>query len=117
MNDKKKGLFKSLLIYAIIIGGIFLIVHLVGAPRNQVKKLSYSELLTWIEQDIKNHKEIEGADADKTVKSVIIPPEAMPQVKGASPTTFEVTNPHTNIEISRETNESDGIRDVGSGFA
>ncbi len=72
MNDKKKGLFKSLLIYAVIIGGIFLIVNLVGAPKNQVKKLSYSELLTWIDHDIRNEKELDGADPDKTVKSVII---------------------------------------------
>ncbi|MBQ5771410.1 MAG: hypothetical protein IIW08_09575, partial [Clostridia bacterium] len=72
MNDKKKGLFKSFLIYAIIIGGIFLIVNLVGAPKNSVKKLSYSELLTWIDHDIRNEKKLDDADADKTVKSVII---------------------------------------------
>ena len=72
MNDKKKGLLKSLLIYVLIIGGIFLIVNLVGAPKNTVKKLTYSELLSWIDHDIQNHMEIEGADPDKTIKSVII---------------------------------------------
>jgi len=72
LNDKKKGLLKSLLIYVLIIGGIFLIVNLVGAPKNTVKKLTYSELLSWIDHDIQNHMEIEGADPDKTIKSVII---------------------------------------------
>ncbi|MBQ9856507.1 MAG: ATP-dependent zinc metalloprotease FtsH [Clostridia bacterium] len=72
LNDKKKGLLKSFLIYVLIIGGIFLIVHLVGTPKNTVKKLTYSELLSWIDHDIQNHKELEGADPEKTIKSVII---------------------------------------------
>ena len=72
MEGKKKSLFKSFLIYAIIIAGIFLVVYVVGAPENKVQKLNYSELLKWVESDLRVEKKLEGGDATKTIKSIII---------------------------------------------
>ena len=72
MEGKKKSLFKSFLIYAIIIAGIFLVVYVVGAPENKVQKLSYNELLKWVESDLRIEHKLEGGDKAKTIKSIII---------------------------------------------
>ena len=74
MEDKKKGIFRSLIIYAIIIGVIFMIVYMIGSPQTRSKpdKLTYSELLDWVENDLRLARGESGADETKSIRSVII---------------------------------------------
>ena len=74
MNNRRKGLMRTFVIYAIIIAGIFLVVYMTGTPAQiaEPEKLSYSELLGRIENDLRLKTGDEKADTAKTVSSVLI---------------------------------------------
>ncbi len=87
MNDKKKGLFRSLMIYTAIIAAILMVVYMVGTPQMRVKpvKLSYSELLKWVESDLRVESEaIEGGNTAETIRSVIIVDNELVGIKNDS---------------------------------
>lgn len=43
------------MIYAIILAGIFLVIHMLGSPakKSDPIRLTYNELLDWVESDLK----------------------------------------------------------------
>ena len=74
MDNRRRGIFRTLAIYAIIIAGILLVVTMTGTPSQMAEpdELSYSQLLERIENDLKLSEDIEGANESGTVKSVLI---------------------------------------------
>ncbi len=74
MDNRRRGIFRTLAIYAIIIAGILLVVTMTGTPSQMTEPevLSYSQLLERIENDLKLSEGMEGASASGTVKSVLI---------------------------------------------
>lgn len=74
MEEKKRGILKSLVIYAIILAGIFLVIHMLGSPerKSDPVRLTYNELLDWVESDLKVERNLPGGNEAHTVQSVII---------------------------------------------
>ncbi len=74
MEEKKRGILKSLVIYAIILAGIFLVIHMLGSPerKSDPVQLTYNELLDWVESDLKVERGLSGGNEAHTVQSVII---------------------------------------------
>ena len=77
---------RTFLIYAVIIAGIFLVVYMTGTPAQiaEPEKLSYSELLGRIENDLKLKTGDEKADPAKTVSSVLIVSDQLYGLKDGS---------------------------------
>ncbi len=82
MNNKSKGIFRTLLIYALIIGGIFLVIALTGTPQSAVQpeELSYSKLLARVEDDLKSDLAGEAG----TIDSVLIVSDTLYGLKTGS---------------------------------
>ena len=74
MEEKKKGLIRSFVIYAAIIGVIFLVVHMIGSPQTRAKpvKITYNELLNWVENDLRFSQNDPSASEANTIRSVIV---------------------------------------------
>ena len=74
-SNRSKRLMRTLLIYAIIIGGIFALVQMMGpvSEAQQPTQLTYSELLQWVETDLLN----EQAGQTGKIRRVIIVEEML----------------------------------------
>ena len=72
--NRGKGLGKTLLIWAIILAGIFMVVFMFGPSTNrqEPKELTYNELLTWVENDLRLASGDETADKSKSIQSIIL---------------------------------------------
>ena len=62
------------MIYAIILAGIFLVIHMLGSPakKSDPIRLTYNELLDWVESDLKVDRGLSGGNETHTIQSVII---------------------------------------------
>lgn len=74
MEEKKRGILKSVVIYAIILAGIFLVIHMLGSParKSDPIRLAYNELLDWVESDLKVERDLPGGNEAHTIQSLII---------------------------------------------
>ena len=71
---KGKGLIKTLIVYAVIIACICFVVFAMGSPTRgkEPDELTYFDLLTYVENDLRAAKGETVEDTKKTVRSVII---------------------------------------------
>ena len=76
MNKKRSAFGRTLLIYGLIIAGILLVILMTGtsSKAKEPNKLTYSELLSNIEYDLKADRQLLSGNVDtaKTVGSVLI---------------------------------------------
>ena len=71
MEEKRRGILKSVVIYAIILAGIFLVIHMLGSPakKSDPIRLTYNELLDWVESDLKVDRGLSGGnDGRRSIK-------------------------------------------------
>ena len=63
-----------MVIYAIILAGIFLVIHMLGSParKSDPIRLTYNELLDWVESDLKVDRGLSGGNEARTIQSIII---------------------------------------------
>ncbi len=82
MDNKRRGLFRSVIIYAAIIAGIFLVVYMVGSPQSRAKPIDISsEVYLWVESDLRVEKGLEGGNPEKTIKSIIFVKNSLVGIK------------------------------------
>ncbi len=82
MNNKRRGLLRSVIIYTAIIAGIFLVVYMIGSPQSRVKPVDISaEIYQWVESDLRIDSGREGGNPDKTIKSIIFVKNSLVGIK------------------------------------
>ncbi len=74
MPNRGSGFGKTLLVYAVIIACICFVVFAIGSPTKakEPDELTYSELLTYVENDLRASRGETVEDSKKTVRSVIL---------------------------------------------
>ena len=73
-SNQKKGIGKTLLIYAIIIACICAVVVMLGSPKmaDDPIELKYNELMQWVSNDLHLSRGQQDADESKSIKSILI---------------------------------------------
>ena len=94
MEEKRRGILKSVVIYAIILAGIFLVIHMLGSPakKSDPIRLTYNELLDWVESDLKVDRGLSGGNETHTIQSVIIVENELVGARNGSKTALSTSD-------------------------
>ena len=94
MEEKRRGILKSVVIYAIILAGIFLVIHMLGSPakKSDPIRLTYNELLDWVESDLKVDRGLTGGNETHTIQSVIIVENELVGARNGSKTALSTSD-------------------------
>jgi len=81
-------------IYAIILAGIFLVIHMLGSPakKSDPIRLTYNELLDWVESDLKVDRGLSGGNETHTIQSVIIVENELVGARNGSKTALSTSD-------------------------
>lgn len=82
------------MIYAIILAGIFLVIHTLGSPakKSDPIRLTYNELLDWVESDLKVDRGLSGGNDTHTIQSVIIVENELVGARNGSKTALSTSD-------------------------
>ena len=82
------------MIYAIILAGIFLVIHMLGSPakKSDPIRLTYNELLDWVESDLKVDRGLSGGNETHTIQSVIIVENELVGARNGSKTALSTSD-------------------------
>ena len=82
------------MIYAIILAGIFLVIHMLGSPakKSDPIRLTYNELLDWVESDLKVDRGLTGGNETHTIQSVIIVENELVGARNGSKTALSTSD-------------------------
>ena len=82
------------MIYAIILAGIFLVIHMLGSPakKSDPIRLTYNELLDWVESDLKVDRGLSGGNDTHTIHSVIIVENELVGARNGSKTALSTSD-------------------------
>ena len=82
------------MIYAIILAGIFLVIHMLGSPakKSDPIRLTYNELLDWVESDLKVDRGLTGGNDTHTIQSVIIVENELVGARNGSKTALSTSD-------------------------
>ena len=82
------------MIYAIILAGIFLVIHMLGSPakKSDPIRLTYNELLDWVESDLKVDRGLSGGNDTHTIQSVIIVENELVGARNGSKTALSTSD-------------------------
>jgi len=94
LEEKRRGILKSVVIYAIILAGIFLVIHMLGSPakKSDPIRLTYNELLDWVESDLKVDRGLSGGNETHTIQSVIIVENELVGARNGSKTALSTSD-------------------------
>ena len=83
-----------MVIYAIILAGIFLVIHMLGSPakKSDPIRLTYNELLDWVESDLKVDRGLSGGNETHTIQSVIIVENELVGARNGSKTALSTSD-------------------------
>ena len=82
------------MIYAIILAGIFLVIHMLGSPakKSDPIRLTYNELLDWVESDLKVDRGLSGGNDTHTIQSVVIVENELVGARNGSKTALSTSD-------------------------
>ena len=82
------------MIYAIFLAGIFLVIHMLGSPakKSDPIRLTYNELLDWVESDLKVDRGLSGGNDTHTIQSVIIVENELVGARNGSKTALSTSD-------------------------
>ena len=82
------------MIYAIILAGIFLVIHMLVSPakKSDPIRLTYNELLDWVDSDLKVDRGLSGGNETHTIQSVIIVENELVGARNGSKTALSTSD-------------------------
>jgi len=101
-------------IYAIILAGIFLVIHMLGSPakKSDPIRLTYNELLDWVESDLKVDRGLSGGSETHTIQSVIIVENELVGTRNGSKTTLSTSDYDFRCTLPSQERFYDDVKSV-----
>ena len=114
MEEKRRGILKSVVIYAIILAGIFLVIHMLGSPakKSDPIRLTYNELLDWVESDLKVDRGLSGGNDTHTIQSVIIVENELVGARNGSKTALSTSDYDFRCTLPSQERFYDDVKSV-----
>ena len=114
MEEKRRGILKSVVIYAIILAGIFLVIHMLGSPakKSDPIRLTYNELLDWVESDLKVDRGLSGGNERHTIQSVIIVENELVGARNGSKTALSTSDYDFRCTLPSQERFYDDVKSV-----
>ena len=114
MEEKRRGILKSVVIYAIILAGIFLVIHMLGSPakKSDPIRLTYNELLDWVESDLKVDRGLTGGNDTHTIQSVIIVENELVGARNGSKTALSTSDYDFRCTLPSQERFYDDVKSV-----
>ncbi len=114
MEEKRRGILKSVVIYAIILAGIFLVIHMLGSPakKSDPIHLTYNELLDWVESDLKVDRGLSGGNETHTIQSVIIVENELVGARNGSKTALSTSDYDFRCTLPSQERFYDDVKSV-----
>ena len=114
MEEKRRGILKSVVIYAIILAGIFLVIHMLGSPakKSDPIRLTYNELLDWVESDLKVDRGLSGGNETHTIQSVIIVENELVGARNGSKTALSTSDYDFRCTLPSQERFYDDVKSV-----
>ena len=114
MEEKRRGILKSVVIYAIILAGIFLVIHMLGSPakKSDPIRLTYNELLDWVESDLKVDRGLSGGNDTHTIHSVIIVENELVGARNGSKTALSTSDYDFRCTLPSQERFYDDVKSV-----
>jgi len=101
-------------IYAIILAGIFLVIHMLGSPakKSDPIRLTYNELLDWVESDLKVDRGLSGGNERHTIQSVIIVENELVGARNGSKTALSTSDYDFRCTLPSQERFYDDVKSV-----
>ena len=102
------------MIYAIILAGIFLVIHMLGSPakKSDPIRLTYNELLDWVESDLKVDRGLSGGNDTHTIQSVIIVENELVGARNGSKTALSTSDYDFRCTLPSQERFYDDVKSV-----
>ena len=102
------------MIYAIILAGIFLVIHMLGSPakKSDPIRLTYNELLDWVENDLKVDRGLSGGNETHTIQSVIIVENELVGARNGSKTALSTSDYDFRCTLPSQERFYDDVKSV-----
>ena len=102
------------MIYAIILAGIFLVIHMLGSPakKSDPIHLTYNELLDWVESDLKVDRGLSGGNETHTIQSVIIVENELVGARNGSKTALSTSDYDFRCTLPSQERFYDDVKSV-----
>ena len=102
------------MIYAIILAGIFLVIHMLGSPakKSDPIRLTYNELLDWVESDLKVDRGLSGGNETHTIQSVIIVENELVGTRNGSKTALSTSDYDFRCTLPSQERFYDDVKSV-----
>ena len=102
------------MIYAIILAGIFLVIHMLGSPakKSDPIRLTYNELLDWVESDLKVDRGLTGGNDTHTIQSVIIVENELVGARNGSKTALSTSDYDFRCTLPSQERFYDDVKSV-----
>ena len=102
------------MIYAIILAGIFLVIHMLGSPakKSDPIHLTYNELLDWVESDLKVDRGLSGGNDTHTIQSVIIVENELVGARNGSKTALSTSDYDFRCTLPSQERFYDDVKSV-----
>ncbi len=102
------------MIYAIILAGIFLVIHMLGSPakKSDPIRLTYNELLDWVESDLKVDRGLSGGNETHTIQSVIIVENELVGARNSSKTALSTSDYDFRCTLPSQERFYDDVKSV-----
>ena len=102
------------MIYAIILAGIFLVIHMLGSPakKSDPIRLTYNELLDWVESDLKVDRGLSGGNETHTIQSVIIVENELVGARNGSKTALSTSDYDFRCTLPSQERFYDDVKSV-----
>ena len=102
------------MIYAIILAGIFLVIHMLGSPakKSDPIRLTYNELLDWVESDLKVDRGLSGSNETHTIQSVIIVENELVGARNGSKTALSTSDYDFRCTLPSQERFYDDVKSV-----
>ena len=102
------------MIYAIILAGIFLVIHMLGSPakKSDPIRLTYNELLDWVESDLKVDRGLSGGNERHTIQSVIIVENELVGARNGSKTALSTSDYDFRCTLPSQERFYDDVKSV-----
>ena len=103
-----------MVIYAIILAGIFLVIHMLGSPakKSDPIRLTYNELLDWVESDLKVDRGLSGGNETHTIQSVIIVENELVGARNGSKTALSTSDYDFRCTLPSQERFYDDVKSV-----
>ena len=102
------------MIYAIILAGIFLVIHMLGSPakKSDPIHLTYNELLDWVESDLKVDRGLSGGNETHTIQSVIVVENELVGARNGSKTALSTSDYDFRCTLPSQERFYDDVKSV-----